>query len=130
MPIRRLGGLIEQERTESIIGGFYEVYSTFGFGFSESVYAAALEKELRLRGHKVAREVLIRVYYKGEVIARQRMDMLVDDVVVVENKTSRSLVPRGGRQLYNYLRASKLEVGLLLHYGPKPKFLRLFAPNA
>src|SRR5262245_18733162 len=119
MPIRRRGGLVDDKCTESIIGAFYEVYSTFGFGFSESVYASALEKELRLRGHKVVREVLIRVFYKGEVIARQCMDMLVDDVIVVENKTSRSLVPHGGRQLYNYLRASKLEVGLLLHYGPK-----------
>jgi GxxExxY protein len=130
MPIRRRGGLVEDKRTESIVGAFYEVYNTLGYGFRESVYAAALEKELRLRGHKVAREVLVQVFYKGEVISRQRLDMLVDDVVVVENKTSRSLVPRGARQLYNYLRASRLEVGLLLHYGPKPKFLRLFSPNS
>ena len=120
-----IGGLLERERTRSIIGAFYDVYNTLGFGFIESVYAAALERELAARGHGVAREFAIRVLYKGEEIGFQRVDLLVDAKIVVEIKSTQLLAPAAQRQLFNYLRATNLEVGLLLHFGPEPKFHRL-----
>ena len=126
---RRPEGLFEEKRTRSIIGAFYKVYNTLGCGFLESVYAAALERELRLRGHEVAREVLVRVIYKGEPVAWQRVDMLVDQIVVVENKTTSTLTALGAQQLFNYLKATQLEVGLLFEFTGRPKFYRLFAPN-
>ena len=84
---------------------------------------------LRRRGHSVAREVLIPVFYEGVVVARYRMDLIVDDCVIVEVKSTEVLNPNDQRQLLNYLRATPLEVGLLLHFGPRPKVHRVAAPN-
>lgn len=76
--------MLEPELTHSIIGAFYEVYKELGYGFVESVYAAAMERELRSRDHRVAREVSVRIHYNGSILARQRLDFVVDDRVVVE----------------------------------------------
>jgi GxxExxY protein len=116
--------LIEEELSRSIIGAFFDVYNTLGFGFLESVYKAALERELRARGHEVARELSVRIMYKGEELAFQRLDMLVDDKLIVEVKSTFDLHKAHQRQLYNYLRAARKEVGLLLHFGPEPEFHR------
>lgn len=117
--------LVEERLTHSIIGAFYDVYNALGFGFLEQVYMAALERELRARGHDVGREVYVSVRYKGEEISRQRIDMVVDQRVLVEAKSSQNLHKSASRQVYNYLRATRLEVGLLLHFGPEPAFYRL-----
>jgi GxxExxY protein len=119
--------LAEEAITRSIIGAFYEVYNILRFGFSESVYQAALERELIARGHIVAREVSVRVYYKGEAIAWQRVDMLVDNKVIVETKSTFLLSPTARPQLQNYLRATNLSVGLLLHFGPRAEFFREYS---
>jgi len=119
------GELIYERLTHSVIGAFYEVYNTLGFGFLEQVYVTALERELRARGHRVGREVFVPVYYKGEQIVRQRLDMVVDEKLVVEVKSTYELHGAAPRQVYNYLRATHLELGLLLHFGPHPKFYRI-----
>lgn len=116
--------LVEETLTKSIIGAFYEVYNQLDFGFLESIYVEALARELTRRGHAVEREVAIRVYYKGEVVGLQRVDMLVDKRVIVETKSTHELAKVSHRQLLAYLRGSDLEVGLLLHFGPKPEFFR------
>jgi GxxExxY protein len=121
--------LIEERLTRSIIGAFYSVYRTLGFGFLEHVYIMALERELRARGHRVAREMSVDVMYKGEELCTQRLDMVVDDRVVVEIKSTYELHPAAQRQLYKYLRATKLEVGLLFHFGREPEFYRLMCRN-
>lgn len=116
--------LLEEALTRSIIGAFYEVYNTLGFGFLEHVYASALEDELRMRGHTVMRELSVNIVYKGRIIAQQRLDMVVDGLVVVENKSTEKLPPFAPRQLFNYLQATDFRVGLLLHFGPEAKFHR------
>lgn len=123
------GKLIEEALTRSAIGAFYEVYNTLGFGFLEHLYVTALEREMLARGHRVAREVSVRVTYKGEIIGLQRMDMVVDAKLVIETKSGAQLYRAAGRQLYNYLRATNLEVGLLLHFGPKPHFYRMICQH-
>jgi hypothetical protein len=75
--------LLEGERVGSIVGAFYAVYNYYGYGFSEGVYAGALEIELRQRGHEVVRELAVAVSYKGVRVAWQRLDMVVDDAVIV-----------------------------------------------
>lgn len=82
----------------------------------------------RHRGHRVAREVGVRVAYKGEAIGYQRIDLLVDERLIVEAKSTRAIPLAAERQLLNYLRATNLEVGLLLHFGPVSKFFRLVTP--
>jgi GxxExxY protein len=109
----------------SVTGGFYEVYNTLGFGFREHIYKMALERELRDRGHLVQRERLIDVFYKHKRLGRDRIDLIVDDVLVIEVKCTVYLKPGARDQLYSYLRSTNLEVGLLLHFGPKPRFYRV-----
>jgi GxxExxY protein len=116
--------LLEAEHVHSIVGGFLAVYNYFGYGLSERVYSEALACELRERGHMVVQELTIAVRYKGRHVASQRLDMVVDDRIVVENKATEKLCPADRMQLLSYLRASKFEVGLLLHFGPAPRFER------
>ena len=113
--------------TKSIIAAFYAVYDKLGFGFLENVYCGALIIELRRRGHRVSREFIAPVFYDGIQIASYRLDFVVDECVVLEVKSTEVISPSARRQLLNCLRATKFEVGLLLHFGPKPKFYRLIA---
>ena len=126
----RPGGLVEEALTHSIIGAFFEVYHILGYGFLEHVYTLALERELLARGHVVTRELGVSISYKGEALTSQRLDFVVDGRVVVEIKSTHDLSKAAPRQLHNYLRATELEVGLLLHFGPEPKFHRLVSLNA
>jgi GxxExxY protein len=112
-----------------VIGAFFDVYNTLGFGFLEHIYVMALERELLLRGHRVAREVEVHVAYKGDVLGVQRIDMVVDEKLIVETKSTLELHKAAQRQVFNYLPATKLEIGLLLHFGPEPRFYRLFCSN-
>jgi GxxExxY protein len=121
--------LVEKALTHSVIGAFFDVYNTLGFGFLEHVYVPALERELLARGHQVAREVSVRVCYKGQELASQRLDMVVDGKLIVEVKATYHLDRSAPRQVYNYLKATRLEVGLLLHFGPDPAFYRLVSKN-
>ena len=117
--------LLERETTHHVIGAFFEVYRTLGFGFLEHVYREALERELVARGRIVQKEVLVPILYKGAVISTQRVDLIVDSAVLVEIKSTEGLPQAARRQLLNYLSATLFEVGLLLHFGPKPRFFRL-----
>jgi GxxExxY protein len=117
--------LPHERLTHSVIGAFFEVYNILGAGYLEQLYVAALTRELRARGHLVECEVSVPVWYKGEVIGCQRLDLLVDRVVVVETKSTHELHPSAKRQVYNYLRGTGLGVGLLLHFGPEPRFYRM-----
>jgi GxxExxY protein len=118
------GELLEADRVYSIVASFYTVHNYFGFGLSETIYAGALYHELVDRGHQVGREVASRVLYKGRPVAMQRLDMVVDDRVIVEIKATELLSPSARPQLLTYLRATRFEVGVLLHFGPKPNFYR------
>jgi GxxExxY protein len=121
------GELIHERLTHSVIGAFFDVYNALGFGFLETVYTAALERELRDRGHQIGREVFVPVRYRGEIVARQRLDMVVDSKLVVEVKSTYEVNAAAPRQVYSYLRGSGLHLGLLLHFGPRPKFYRIFS---
>jgi GxxExxY protein len=120
--------LLYESVSKGVIDAFFAVYNKLGFGFLENVYCGALAIELRGRGQRVARELLVPVFYNGQRVAKYKMDFVVDECVVVEVKSAELLNPSDQRQLLNYLRATPLQVGLLLHFGPKPKFYRLFAP--
>jgi GxxExxY protein len=83
--------LLYEAITKSIIAAFYAVYDKLGYGFSEKVFAAALVIELRKRRHRVARDVCVPVYYDGIEIARYNVDFVVDEVVVLELKSTKNL---------------------------------------
>jgi GxxExxY protein len=120
--------LLEKELTGNVIGAFYETYNVLDFGFLESVYKSALTYELRERGLHVQREAPVQVLYKNNRVGWHRLDLLVERRLAVEVKATVLLHPTDRRQLVNYLRATKLDVGLLLHYGPEPAVHRLVSP--
>ena len=91
------------------------MYNTLGFGFVESVYSRALHLELEYRGHRVAREYPVTVIYRGVEVGRHRLDLVVDDNMVVEVKSTEQLPRDFTRQLYNYLKPTRFDVGLFLH---------------
>ena len=120
---------MEGRLTGEVIRLFLRVFDRLGFGFLESVYANALALELEAAGIPFEREVPIDVWYKGKRVGQFRLDLLVDARVVVELKATRLLADPDRRKLLNYLRCSELEVGLLLHFGPKPSFERMIYTN-
>jgi GxxExxY protein len=103
--------------TETIIGAAMKVHRTFGPGFLESVYQKALAHELRKLGLKVECEKPITVTYDGIIVGDFSADMLVEEIVMVENKAVQTLVPAHEVQLVNYLTATGIELGLLLNFG-------------
>ena len=121
--------LIEERLTHSVIEAFFEVYRHLDYGHPEHLYVMALERELRWRRHQVGREVGVTVYYKGDALGQERLDMVVDGKLIVEVKATEGLPPAAHRQIQSYLKATNLEVGLLLHFGPVPRFHRYVFSN-
>ena len=121
--------LLEAHITGPVIRLFFRVYDRLGYGFFESVYANALACELEEAGIAFEREVAIDVWYKGRRIGHYRADFLIDGRVVVELKTSEQINDANRKQLLNLLRCSRLEVGLLLHFGPSAQFERIVYTN-
>lgn len=118
-----------RDLTERIIGAFYDVYNELGFGFLESVYHRALVVALRGAGLEVEHEVKLPVYFRGEIVGEFEADILVERNVILELKAVDALGPAHEAQLLNYLKATAVEVGLLLNFGPKPRLKRLAFSN-
>ncbi len=129
MTSEREGGLLEEALTHSVIGAFYDVHRELGFGFREYLDALARERDLVAKGHRVDRELAVMVHYRGEPLAWQTLDMIVDEKLVLETKATERLHPGARLQLFSYLCATKLEVGLLLHFGREPTFSRVICEN-
>ena len=115
--------------TNRIIQAFFKVYNTLGYGFLEKVYRNALCCELKELGLKVSMEKKIVVYYKTYPVGEYCADLLIEDVVICELKTSETLCESDENQLINYLRATELEVGLLLNFSKKPEVKRKVFDN-
>ncbi|MEA3322723.1 MAG: GxxExxY protein [Patescibacteria group bacterium] len=118
-----------KELTEEIIGIFYRVYNTLGYGFLEKIYENAMMIEFRREGILAVAQSPIKVLYKNELVGEYYADILVYDKVIVEIKASRILIPENEAQLLNYLKATNIEVGLLLNFGPKPQIKRKVFDN-
>jgi GxxExxY protein len=121
--------LLHGDLTESINGGFFKVYHTLGYGFLEPAYRNALAVELGKRGLKVRREVPVELIYEGVSVGTYRIDLLVEDKIIVEVKTQIALSAADEKQLFNYLRVAPIEVGLLFNFGPEPKLQRMILTN-
>jgi GxxExxY protein len=121
--------LKHSELTERIIGVFYDVYNELGHGFLESTYAEAMVVALEEAELGVRREVAVPVWFRGRKVGQYFADLLVGDVVLLELKAARTLESAHEAQLLHYLRATEIEVGLLLNFGPRPQFRRLLFDN-
>ena len=112
------------ELTEKIIKAFYRVYNTLGYGFLEKVYENALLIELTKMNIPAVTQSPIKVFYDGNIVGKYLADVLVDDKVITEVKAINVLLPEYEAQLLNYLKATNIEVGILLNFGPKPEIKR------
>ena len=118
------------ELTRQVIGAFYEVYNELGHGFLESVYAKSLQIALISKGLKAHRKIDVPVTFRGKSVGTFEADMLVDNCLLIELKAVRALDKAHEAQLLNYLRATEIEIGLLLNFGLEPKFKRMAYDNS
>jgi GxxExxY protein len=119
-----------KEVTEKILEIYFRVYNRLGYGFLEKVYENAMMIEFEKEGLRATAQYPISVRYDGRVIGEYYADILVGDKVILEIKAARSLGPENEAQLLNYLRATDIEVGLLLNFGPEPEIRRKVFDNA
>ena len=117
------------ELTRAIIGCFYDVYNELGFGFIESVYERSLCIALRAKGFEVHQQIAIPVWFRGNQVGDFDADVMVNRLVLLELKTGRAIEKAHLGQLMNYLKATEIEVGLVLNFGPKAEFKRVVFGN-
>lgn len=121
--------LLHKKVTDRVLAAFFQVHAELGPGYLESVYIRAMEIALAQDGVRVEREIPVSVYFRGEEVGHFRADMLVETVVLLEFKAGARLDPTAEAQLVNYLRSTRLEVGLILHFGPAASFKRRIVTN-
>jgi GxxExxY protein len=112
------------ELTEKIIEIYYRVYNKLGYGFLEKIYENAMMIEFKKENISAVSQSAIRVLYEGEIVGEYFADILISDKIIVEIKAAKNVAEEHEAQLLNYLKATDIEVGLLLNYGPKPNFKR------
>jgi GxxExxY protein len=116
--------LVQKDITDKVIKAFYYFYNKLGYGFLEKVYENAMVITLAKYGCDVAQQIPVKVYFEGEIIGDYYADLVVDNYVIVELKAGDSITEAYEAQLTNYLKATDIEVGLLLNFGIKPEFRR------
>ena len=121
--------LLHEELTGSILKVFYAVYNELGFGFLEKVYQNSMMIALRKAGLKAEAQKKIDVHFQGEIVGEYFADIVVNDLVILELKAADALIEEHENQLINYLKATKMEVGLLLNFGSKPEMKRKLFTN-
>lgn len=122
-------GFKHGELTDKIIGIFYDVYNELGHGFLEAIYHDAMLIALRQVGLKAEKECAVPVWFRGFQLGEYRADLVVEEKIILELKAARAFDPAHEAQLLHYLRATTIEVGLLLNFGPRPEFKRLAFDN-
>lgn len=120
---------LHSELTSLIIKAFYKVYNTLGHGFLEKVYENSMAIELKKMGLGVLHQVKIDVFYDGEKAGNYFADLVVEEKIIIELKAMEALITEHEAQLVNYLKATPIEVGLLLNFGEKPQHKRRVLTN-
>lgn len=121
--------MLHENITSNIIEAFYKVYNTLGYGFLEKVYENALKYELMKHNLKIDQQKNIKVFYNQIIVGDYYADLIVNDLVIVELKAAEDIGEEHEAQLINYLKATNVEVGLVLNFGKKAKFSRKVFSN-
>jgi len=124
-----MANLLHKSITDIILKVYHDVYNELGYGFLEKVYQNAMYFELKSLGYKVEAQKQIKVYFKEQLVGEYFSDLLVEDKVIVELKATELLMNVHVAQIMNYLKATPIEVGLLLNFGEEPEFKRLIYTN-
>ena len=121
--------MLHGQITDLILKSFYKVYNTLGYSFLEKVYENAMRIELTQMGISITQQKKIKVYYKAKPVGDYFADLIANGLVIMELKAAESICEEHEAQLLNYLRATNIEVGLLLNFGKKPEFRRKYFTN-
>ena len=121
--------MLHQEITSKVLAGYYKVYNSLGYGFLEKVYENALYYELTGYGLNCRRQVPVTVHYQGIIVGNYYADLVVEGSLIIEIKAAERIVEAHECQLLNYLKATDIEVGLLLNFGKGPEFSRKIFTN-
>ena len=121
--------LLHSSITDKIIKTFYNVYNSLGYEFLEKVYENSMIIELLKMDCNVNQQKNIKVFYDGKQVGDYYADLIVNNLIIVELKAAENLCPEHETQLINYLKATDLEVGLLLNFGKKSEFRRKIYTN-
>ncbi|VAX18397.1 hypothetical protein MNBD_IGNAVI01-178 [hydrothermal vent metagenome] len=121
--------ILEKELTNKIIKSFYNVYNKLGYGFLKKVYEKSLIVEFTKQDIECESQKPIGVYYDDIKVSEYFADIIVENRVIIELKAAESLKKEHEAQLYNYLKATNIEVGLLFNFGKEPQFKRMIFEN-
>ena len=124
------GSLLHRDLTDKIIGIFYDVYNELGFGFLESVYEDAMVIALKEAGLRVERQVPTLVWFRNKLLSTFEVDLIVNGLIIIELKAVKQIAEAHIAQLIHYLRATSIEVGLVVNFGHKPEFKRRAFENS
>jgi GxxExxY protein len=116
-----MNDMIYSDEVYAIQGAVFEVYKTLGAGFLEAVYQESLEEELKIRGIPFEAQSEIKISYKGKELRQfYKADIVCYDKIILELKAVSNLLPEHSAQLFNYLRGTKMKLGLLINFGHYP----------
>ncbi len=121
--------MLHEKLSGQILRAFYNVYNNLGHGFLEKVYENALVIELEKHGLNAKQQQRIDVYYDGCEVGEYYADILVNELIILELKAAEAIAPEHEAQLINYLKATGIEFGFVLNFGPKPQFVRRILTN-
>jgi GxxExxY protein len=121
--------LLHKNITDIILKSYYKVYNNLGYGFLEKVYENALLYELRNHGLNCEKQKPIKVYYEQIQVGEYYADIIVNECIILELKAAESIAEEHEFQLINYLKATEIEIGLLLNFGKNPEFKRKIFTN-
>lgn len=121
--------LLYEEITEKIIKSYFKVYNTLGYGFLEKVYENAFAIELRKNGLEVRCQYPISVKYDSEIVGEYFADIIVNDIIIIEIKAAKEISEEHECQLINYLKATDIELGLLMNFGKGAEYRRKIFMN-
>ena len=121
--------MLHEDITEKILAAFFNVYNTLGYGFLEKVYENSLVIKLKQLGFSVKKQKNIKVYFEEHIVGDYFADLIINSKVIIKIKAVDKLCDEHKFQLINYLKATNMEVGLLLNFGKKPEFKRVIFTN-
>ena len=124
-----MSDLLHKEITDAILKSYYAVYNQLGYGFLEKVYQNAMYFELKSLGFQVEPQKQIKVYFKNQLVGEYYADLLIENKIIIELKACELLMNVHLAQLMNYLKATNIEVGLVLNFGEEPEFKRIIFTN-
>ena len=121
--------LLHKNITDIILKSYYKVFNNLGYGFLEKVYENALFYEMKKQGLVCEKQKPIKVYYDEIQVGEYYADIIVNECIIIELKAAESLAEEHEFQLINYLKATDIEVGLVLNFGKNPQFKRKIFTN-